>query len=541
MADLTVTAASPIGAPGFHAGRAADLVAPRDQRLYRSLEILPGVLSWGTLVGAAVLAWTLPVWAAFFIIAFDLYWLSKTAYLSVHHFHNWRRMKRALALDWAGEIRKLPGTAAERFTHLVLLPYYRESEAVIRGTLESILANDYDHRKIFVVLAAEARAGEEFVALGRQLAAEYAPRLGAAICTVHPAGLPDEMPGKGSNIAYAADEARLALVLSCGLREEEVLVSAFDIDTVVFPRYFSCLAWHAATDPNPAAASFQPVPLSNNNLWDAPSFSRVAALSSTFWQMIEQERPERLVTFSSHACTLSALRRVGYWQRNMVSEDSRIYWNLFFATGGKHRVVPMAYPVSMDANLASTVAGTAANIYRQHRRWTWGVENVPYVLFHSIRGTGGVSLRRRLLASFVQLEGFWSLATNPFLILLLGWLPLLLGGNAFNETVLAYNLPKVTSLLMTLAMCGVLLSAIVGLSLLPPYPERLPGKFRRYAAMVLQWVLVPIHITIFGAIPGLDAQTRLMLGRYMGFWVTPKHRRERETAPAAAAGAVSVQ
>jgi hypothetical protein len=113
----------------------------------------------------------------------------------------------------------------------------------------------------------------------------------------------------------------------------------------------------------------------------------------------------------------------------------------------------------------------------------------------------------------------------------------ILGGRYFNDSVLAYNLPMVTSVIMTVAMAGLLLSAIIGLSLLPEYPVNLPGKARRYAAMTVQWILVPLHIIVFGSIPGLDAQTRLMLGKYMGFWVTPKVRGPVDAEPAAPAPA----
>lgn len=135
-------------------------------------------------------------------------------------------------------------------------------------------------------------------------------------------------------------------------------------------------------------------------------------------------------------------------------------------------------------------------------------------------------LSKRLYAALVQIEGFWSLATHPLIILLLGWLPLLLGGQAFNTTLIAYNLPQITAFLMNTAMFGLIVSAVISWSLLPK-PEIQVGKFARLA-MVLQWVLVPITMTIFSALPGLDAQTRLMLGKYMGFWVTPKHRTTNE-------------
>jgi hypothetical protein len=77
---------------------------------------------------------------------------------------------------------------------------------------------------------------------------------------------------------------------------------------------------------------------------------------------------------------------------------------------------------------------------------------------------------------------------------------------------------------MTLAMVGLVGSAFYTLKLLPPRPPKY--KSRKYIWMILQWILVPLATIIFGAIPALISQTRLMLGKYMGFWVTPKHRSE---------------
>ena len=75
---------------------------------------------------------------------------------------------------------------------------------------------------------------------------------------------------------------------------------------------------------------------------------------------------------------------------------------------------------------------------------------------------------------------------------------------------------------MTIAMAGLILSAIIFLSFVPKKPDEKVRTSKM--GMVLQWVLVPFTIITFGALPGLDSQTRLMLGKYMGFWVTPKRR-----------------
>lgn len=501
----------------FHVGRAPDL-SGSDRRLYRLLEIVPGLASWLTLIGVVVVSFYAPFFAAYFIIAFSIYWVLKTAFLSYHLRYNWKRLRHHMSLDWREMLERFEYS---HIHHVVVFPFYKEPLEVVESTLESLANTRYDKLKMTVVLAAEERAGEEAQSIAKAMKEKYGQKFAHFLVTTHPEDVPGEMAGKGSNVSYAIEKVRTEILDVEQIPYDHVLVSNFDIDTVLYPDYFNCLVWHFMTAERPLKSSFQPVPLFNNNLWDAPALSRVVAMSSTFWEMVQQERPERMATFSSHSVPFIALYEVNYWQRNMVSEDSRIYWNLMLANDGEYDVIPLSYPVSMDANTAPTLFETIKNIYKQHRRWTYGVENFVYITYHFTKNKN-ISLGKRIKITLQQAEGYWSLCTNPIMLFILGWAPLFLGGRVFHETVLSYNLPIVVRNLLILAMFGLVISAIISLSLVP----KRPGNRSRfsYVVMALQWILVPVTMVLFSAIPGLDAQTRLMFGKYMGFWVTPKNR-----------------
>jgi hypothetical protein len=514
----------------FKVGRAPELQG-KDRRFYRLLEMLPGIASWLTLIGVLVLSIYAPFIAAYFIIAFAVYWVLKTAFLSYHLRHNWKRLRHHLAVDWAKMIERFE---FGHIYHVVILPFYKEPEDVINATLESFARARYDLKSIIIVLGAEERAGKEALEIAEKMKEKWSSTFGYFLVSVHPGDIVGEMPGKGSNATWAAEQVRTQVLDPHGIRYNHVLVSIFDIDTVIYPEYFNCLIWHFMTAKRPLKSSFQPVPIFNNNMWDAPAFARVVAMSSTFWEMIQQERPERMATFSSHAVSFQALYEIGYWQTNMVSEDSRIYWNLLLANDGVYDVVPLSYPVSMDANVAPSLWGTIKNIYKQHRRWTYGVENFVYIVYHFTKHKN-IPLKKRLIIALQQAEGYWSLVTNPIMLFILGWTPIFFGGRVFHETVLSYNLPIVVRNLLILAMFGLVISSIISLTLIPKRPQ---SRSRlRYVVMAVQWILVPITMICFSAVPGLDAQTRLMVGKYMGFWVTPKHRAGIMSAPAASVGA----
>jgi hypothetical protein len=213
---------------------------------------------------------------------------------------------------------------------------------------------------------------------------------------------------------------------------------------------------------------------------------------------------------------------MNYWQTNIVSEDSRIFWQSLLFYDGNYKVVPLFYPISMDACLGKNMWETAKNQYKQQRRWAYGAENVPYIIFGFIKNKT-ISLKKKLYYSLVQIEGFWSWSTSAIILMLLGWLPVMVGQGQFSSTILSYNLPHITATLMTLAMVGLLTSAIVSTLLLPPTPKNFP--WWKHLFLLLEWILIPITVNIFGVLPSLDAQTRLMVGKYMSFWVTPKEHK----------------
>jgi len=489
--------------------------------MHRWFNFIPAGLSWTTLFLVVFLSWQEPVFIAVFIILFDIYWLLKSIYFSLHLRSSFSKMRDFLKINW---LKKLDILADwQSVYHLVILPMADEPYEVIEETFESLIKANYPKDKLIIVLAVEESGGNAANDSAMRILARFDAVLPNCLITRHPANLAGEIPGKGSNETWAVKEAKDKIIDRLKIPYEKIIVSVFDIDTQINSEYFGCLAYHFLTAENPQRSSYQPIPLFTNNIYKAPALARIISFSATFWQMMQQSRPERLTTFSSHAMPFKSLVEIGYWQKDIVSEDSRIFWQCYFHYNGDWRVVPLFFPVFMDANVAPTFWGTMINIYKQQRRWAWGVENIPYLLKGFVKNKL-IPLKTKIYWSFNVIESFHSWATNSIIIFALGWLPVFIGKEGFGETVMAYNLPGITRQIMFFASIGIASSAILSVIILPPRPEGI--RLRHYAWYLLQWLLLPITLIIFGAIPALEAQTRLMLGGKfrLGFWVTPKSR-----------------
>ena len=499
-------------------------------KLYRFVEILPRVLAWATLVLAIFFSWFLPVWVAFFIIVFDLYWLLKTLYLTIHLHLGFSKSNQNLKIDWLEKLKELLINNSKlriknwiEIYHIVILPMYKEPYNVIKESFETLANANYPTDKIIVVLATEEKASPEAQETAERIKQDFSNKFFKFLITIHPKNLPGEIAGKGSNESWAGKEVKKILIDPLKIPYENILVSIFDVDTQIMKDYFGILTYNFLTAKNPLHSSYQPIPFFNNNIYQAPALARVISFTCSSWQLMQQSRPEKLTTFSSQSIPFKALVEIGFWNTNFVSEDSNIFFQCFLHYNGDWRAVPLFYPVSMDSNVGSTLKETLSNLYKQQRRWAWGAENIAYLITGFTKNKK-IHLKEKIKWSLDLISGSFGWATNALLIFLLGWLPTQLGGDRFNISILSYNLPKVTSFLMAFASIGIISAVIFSILTLPLKPKWF--KKWHYSLYILQWLLMPINLIFFGSLPALDAQTRLMLGgkHRLDFWVTPKRR-----------------
>jgi hypothetical protein len=532
----------------------------------RFWEILPGLSFWLVFIGAILLSFVKPIWAAVFIVCFDLYWLLKAMNTSIHLISSYRRFRVYVKIDWllltamlherpklidhmqtaleqskkslerkfyTQEIEKLKFAPDNKlinrpytdFFHLVVVPFVDESEEVLTSTIEALVNCQYPHEQMMLVLASEERAGEPAQKVASAMLAKYQSKFFKMFVTVHPDGLEGEIKGKSANASFAV-RSILPKLEEMNIPVDDVLVSNLDSDTIVHPQYFARVTYAFMTSEKPYRRSYQPIAVYNNNIWDSPAFIRVVSVSNSFWQFTESSRPDRLRTFASHTMTLRALVDVGFWKKDIINEDGYIFWQCYLHYKGDYQVVPLFIPVSLDTCLADTFWQTLKNQYKQKKRWAYNVEYYPTLVPALLKSEA--PLGDRLYKLYQYIEGNFNWATASLLITTLGWLPLFIGGPAFKETVIAYNLPHATRALMTTATGFLIFSVYINLILLPPRPKKY--SVWRSIMMYLQWVLVPATSLIFGSLPAIEAQTRLMFGWYLEFFVTPKSRKGDVTA-----------
>lgn len=518
---------------------------------------------------AAILAVSLTV--------FFIYWVIRSYSVSVAVWVGLRRIREWTVTDWRSKYEAWSRSRADAPAwdwprHLVIVPNYKEHEEGLARTLRSF-ATQANAEQVVVVLAMEAREAGA-AAKADRLIAQFHGAFADMFATFHPAGLPGEIAGKGSNEAWAAREAYSRLIEDGGDDIGRYTVTSCDADAVFHPRHFVTLNYQFLTAPDRYRTFWQPTIFNSNNIWDIPAPLRIPDGLSGINRTANLVLPFSVkFPTSCYSLSWSMLHEIDYWDEEVIPEDWHVYLKACFTLGDRVHVDPVYIPVGNDCVLAP--GGTRATLkahYEQAKRHAWGASDITYAWNAAFR-RGPLSIGRRVLlaSALTKTHVFW---VAQWYIVTLGILvpakmsgtfgasmPLWWTHKAFNvpgpgwhpENVvhvdkwLAFDKTGLVENGMWLNFDGLLIAVcllpLISLIVLetrtrPARPEWVTGwgLLRQY----VMWPAMGVITFFWASMPALHAQWRLATGKGLVYIVAEKGTRQEVAAAEAAQHAASV-
>lgn len=492
-----------------------DFVQKYDRQVHRFLEILPGTFSWSLILFPIWGAFWIPHYVAYYIIFFVILWFYKSGALAISSTISHLKMNASCKYDWLADARRLP--EFKRVHHLVIVPTYKEPLSTIDRGLASVANQDIGARKISVVVAFEEREGKAAKEKAQALLAKYRGKFANLLITFHP-DIDGEVKGKSSNQAFAGKYAKKVLVDTQKRDINYITVTSKDADGVLSEKYLSCLTFKFLMSERRNLLFWQPIVLYYTNIWRVPAPVRVMNTLGSIWQTGLTSRTDKLINFSIYSSSLKLIDDVGYWDVDVIPEDFRIFFKSYFAKDGKVDVEPLFLPAYADAAESTSYFKSLVNFYEQEKRWAWGVSDDAYFIKGWLTHTQ-IPFWHRTVRVFRVVGDHFLWPVNWFAITLGASIPVLLNP-VFAQTVMGQNLPRVAMGILSITWIFLLIILIVDFRQRPKREGQV--SLIRKIVTPFEFVLLPIVTLIFTALPGIDAHTRLMLGKYLEYRVTEK-------------------
>ena len=486
-----------------------------DKQVHRFLEILPGTFSWTLILFPVWGSFWIPHYVAYYVIFFIIFWVYKSAVLAASATLSHLKLNASQKYDWLADASRLPNF--DRVHHVVLIPTYKEPLYILERGIDSIVSCDFPEEQISVCVAFEEREGKDAREKARAIVKKYRGIFANLIVTFHP-DLAQEVKGKSSNQAYAGRVIRKILVAKKGLDIDFLVVTSKDADGVFSSKYLSALTYSFLTAANRHLLFWQPIILFYTNIWRVPLPIRVMNSLGSVWQTAMNWRTDRLINYSMYSVSLKLLDEVGFWDVDVIPEDYRIFFKSFFAKDGKVEVEPIFWPVYADAAESTSYFKSLLNFYQQERRWAWGVSDDAYFIKKWLTHTH-IPFWKRTIRVFKVLEDHFLWPVNWFAITLGATIPVLLNP-LFAQTVMGQNLPRFAMVILSFTWVFLAVILIIDFRQRPKRTQQV--SFFKKILMPFEFVLMPVVTFIFTALPGIDAHTRLMLGKYLEYKVTEK-------------------
>lgn len=509
----------------FQLHRSLRTLVRRQWRSYRRLtDGVTGMVTWLAFAVSVMLAIFVPGLALSVAALVAVYSTTRYLLATISAMRGMRIVRQAEGTDWRDLFDNASGERIlwDAVHHLVLVPNYNESLAVLRRSLDA-LAQSAESQAMTVVLAMEAREADA-ADKARLLIAEYKHRFAAILHTLHPADLPGEISGKSANLAWVMRWLRHHYLPETALNPDDVVVTTMDADTQWHAAYFTALTYHFATDSQRYRRFWQAPIRYHANLDSLPAMMRLVNAYATAFELAFLSTQRWLsLPMSSYSLSLRLLETAGGWDGDVIADEWHMFIKAYFAGEGDIRVQPIFLPFLASSATGETIREATTNRYRQSLRHAWGSQEVGYLLrtWWQRRGTFHAEKGFRLLSRMshdVMLPG------AGWVMLTVGTqLSLLLHSDVreiwFTAPWTSLPVMALHGAFLTLFLLSVLIW-FMDVRMRPHDSQRVTRS--EIALVMLGFIVMPLMTLVFVALPMLHAQTRLMLGHRLDFHVTAK-------------------
>ncbi|KAE8349682.1 glycosyl transferase family group 2-domain-containing protein [Aspergillus coremiiformis] len=278
--------------------------------------------------------------------------------------------------------------------HAIILPNYKEENNTLRTTLNVLASHPRARSQYEVYLAMEQKEIGAFEK-AETLSSTYEKSFRCIHSTFHPAGLPGEIAGKSSNVAFAAQHIaqvhRAALISgACN-----VIVTVMDADTHLWQDYFTEIRRLHYTYVEEAERTLYCCPIIfDRNAHEVPILVRCADLLWSF-AGLSTMYPGSTVSIptSVYSLPLSLVERVGGWDSDptAIGEDMHMMLKCYFETAGKVVTRVIHIPASQCNVASDTGRGWRRSLdtcfarYRQALRHMWGALDSGFAARRTMR------------------------------------------------------------------------------------------------------------------------------------------------------------
>jgi len=464
---------------------------------------------------------TLPLWlspfhpalVAYFIIFFDLYFFYKSSTTAYRAVLSYNEILLHNSISYDKKVKKLAG--AKDISHFVIIPNYKEPVHKIDSTIEAMTKNDLPFKNVYLVLAFEKREVEA-ADKAKFLIKKYKKHFKDILCAYHPL-VEGEVPGKASNQTFAC-RAVTEYATANKIADDKLLVTICDADSYLPKNYFSYLTFEFLHDKGRLYHFYWAPVLLYNNFWQLPLVVRMQATLSSILRLAFLSQKDNLIQVSTYSTNLWFLKKLNYWDVDIIPEDWHIYFQAFFTFGDLVKTIPLFTITNGDAVFSGGLFKTLVNRYEQEKRWAWGVSDVGYVLkkfFLSPRPGPIAKIKKIFFISETHL--LWPVSF--FILTVSASIPPLINP-LFKMTVLGFLLPKLSGFILTLSSAMLMLYVYLDIKLRQKVNLKTP--LQSLPLLIIQWYLLPVVSFFFSSLPALDAHTSILFGKKLKYKVTEK-------------------